>query len=216
MTGKRVGLCRRHRVVNPERLRHGRKHSDSRHRRCKYDCAQTRSGTWLQSNTELFEDDKLEKFRQMYETSTPTLTLQMINYAKNQIWHEEVLQVNGGIGVDLVLENGGTSSLVRRMKCTKRGGTVSQVGYLGKQNPEDLREMLSLLIDRKVNLRGINVGSKHDFEDLNAALAATAMRFCDTIDRKFSFWDAEAAIEHVWQAKQVGKIVLHMQHGSGQ
>ena len=163
-------------------------------------------------------DEKLARVKEAVNQQYPSsATLETVNYAKNKNWHEEVLHLTKGLGgVDLVLENGGTTSLVQSMKCTKRSGIISQVGYLGKQNPGDLTEMLSILIDRKINLRGINVGSKHDFEDLNAAIAATAMRFEDIIDRKFSFGDAEEAIEYVWQGKQVGKVVLQVEHGSGQ
>ena len=94
-------------------------------------------------------DEKLQRMRERY-SDPPLLTA---NYAKNENWHEEVLKLNGGVGVDVVLDNGGTSSLVRSMKCTRRGGVISQVGYLGKQDPKDLEEMLSVLIDRRVNLR---------------------------------------------------------------
>lgn len=76
-----------------------------------------------------------------------------INYSRTPEWHEEVLKLTDGIGVDLVVENGGSSSLVKSLKCTRRGGIVSQVGYLGKQKPEDLQELVSTIIDRRVILR---------------------------------------------------------------
>lgn len=76
-----------------------------------------------------------------------------VNYARNRNWHEEVLQLTNGVGVDIVVENGGTGSLVKSSKCTRRGGIVSQVGYLGKQNPMDLAELIPTIIDRRVILR---------------------------------------------------------------
>lgn len=79
--------------------------------------------------------------------------IQTVNYNKFPDWHEEVLKLTGGIGVDLVVENGGTPSLVKSIKCTRRGGTVSQVGYLGKQDPKHLEELVSQIIDRRVILR---------------------------------------------------------------
>lgn len=81
--------------------------------------------------------------------------IQTINYVKVPDWHEEVIKMNGGVGVDIVLENGGTSSVVRSMKAAKRGGTVSQIGYLSKQDPYEMRELLSVLIDRKISLRPV-------------------------------------------------------------
>ncbi|KAF2799752.1 NAD(P)-binding protein [Melanomma pulvis-pyrius CBS 109.77] len=151
-------------------------------------------------------DKKLEKISASF--STPPLS--MVNYAKNPAWEEDVLRLTTGMGVDLVIENGGTESLVKSMKCTRRGGIISQVGYLGRQDPQELAEFLPLLIDRRVTLRGINVGSKHDMEDLCAALSATQLDFSDIIDSVYSFDKAEEAIEYIWQGKQVGKIVIRL------
>ena len=43
-----------------------------------------------------------------------------------------------GTVVDLVVENCGTSSLVKSLKCTPRAGIVSQVSYLEKRDPQHL------------------------------------------------------------------------------
>lgn len=106
--------------------------------------------------------------------------------------------------------NGGTGSLVKSLKCTRRGGIVSQVGYLSTQDPNDLRELVSTIIDRKVHLRGINAGSKYDMEDFCAALSAARTPLDDLIDQTFPFEKAEEAVEYVWQGKQVGKVVLRL------
>jgi NADPH:quinone reductase-like Zn-dependent oxidoreductase len=76
-----------------------------------------------------------------------------VNYAKTPDWDQEVLRLTNGVGVDIVVENGGTSSLVKSLMCTRRGGVVSQVGYLAKQDPSDLRELIPTIIDRRVTLR---------------------------------------------------------------
>jgi NADPH:quinone reductase-like Zn-dependent oxidoreductase len=94
-------------------------------------------------------DEKLDKMKIKY-SRPPILT---INYSKTPNWDEEVMRLTDGIGVDIVVENGGTGSVVKSLKCTRRGGVVSQVGYLSKQDPNDLRELMPTLIDRRVNLR---------------------------------------------------------------
>jgi NADPH:quinone reductase-like Zn-dependent oxidoreductase len=94
-------------------------------------------------------DAKLQNMKEKYG-SPPLVT---VNYAKNPNWHEEVLKLTNGVGVDIVVENGGTGSLVKSMKCTRRGGIISQVGYLGKQNPAELAELIPTIIDRRVILR---------------------------------------------------------------
>ena len=79
--------------------------------------------------------------------------IQTVNYGKAPDWDRKVLELTGGTGVDLVVENGGTPSLVKSLRCTRRGGIVSQVGYLGKQNPMDLNDLVSTIIDRRIILR---------------------------------------------------------------
>lgn len=81
--------------------------------------------------------------------------IETINYKTNPEWHEDVLKLTNGIGVDLVVENGGSSSLVTSMLCTRRGGVVSQVGYLGGPKPEHLKEFVSTIIDRRLNIRSV-------------------------------------------------------------
>lgn len=94
-------------------------------------------------------DRKLQQMREKFSIP-PILT---VNYATNPNWHKEVLKLTDGVGVDIVVENGGTGSLVKSLKCTRRGGIVSQVGYLAKQNPIDLAELVPTIIDRRVILR---------------------------------------------------------------
>ncbi|RAK99893.1 zinc-dependent alcohol dehydrogenase family protein [Aspergillus ibericus CBS 121593] len=151
-------------------------------------------------------DEKLHQMKMKYP-SPPILT---VNYSQIPEWDQEVLKLTDGVGVDIIVENGGTGSLVKSLRCTRRGGVVSQVGYLSKQNPADLRELIPTLIDRRINLRGINAGSKHDMEDFCAALSASEMPLHDLIDKVFPFEQAEEAVEYVWQGKQVGKIVLRL------
>ncbi|KAL4802253.1 chaperonin 10-like protein [Aspergillus unguis] len=149
-------------------------------------------------------DAKLQRMEEQYPG------ILTINYRTTPDWDQEALRLTDSTGVDIVVENGGTGSLVRSLNCTKRGGVVSQVGYLSKQDPNDLRELVPTLIDRRINLRGINVGSKYDMEDFSAALVVGGTRLHDLIDKVFPFEQAEEALEYVWQGKQVGKIVLSL------
>lgn len=94
-------------------------------------------------------DEKLLQMKEKF-ARPPIIT---VNYATNPDWHAEVLKLTDGIGVDIVIENGGTGSLVKSVMCTRRGGVVSQVGYLAKQNPMGLAELVPTIIDRRVILR---------------------------------------------------------------
>lgn len=149
-------------------------------------------------------DTKLEQMANKYPG------ILTINYSKTPDWDKEALKLTASEGVDILVENGGTGSLVKSLKCTGRGGVVSQVGYLSKQDPADLRELVPTIIDRRINLRGVNAGSKYDMEDFCAALSAAQTRLHDLIDKVFPFEQAEDAVEYVWQGKQIGKIVLRL------
>lgn len=105
----------------------------------------------------ILSSSRYEKIQRVQQSngSAPILA---VNYAANPDWQEEVLRLTDGVGVDLVLENGGPQTLVKSLKCTRRGGTVSQVGYLtNREGWCELPELLSTLIDRRINLRYGNV-----------------------------------------------------------
>jgi threonine dehydrogenase-like Zn-dependent dehydrogenase len=87
---------------------------------------------------------------------------------------------------------------------------VSQFGYLGGPKPEHLKEFVSTIIDRRLNIRGINAGSKDDQDELMAAISTTQMTFEDILDSTWSSDKADEAIEYVWQGKQVGKVVIEL------
>ena len=82
----------------------------------------------------------------------PELPILTVNYGTNSSWHEEVLKHTNGVGIDIVLENGGPGTLLKSMKCTRRGGAVSQVGYLDREKFDDALEILPKLIDRRIIL----------------------------------------------------------------
>ncbi|KAL4984875.1 chaperonin 10-like protein [Aspergillus falconensis] len=151
-------------------------------------------------------DEKLSNISSQFP-NPPLLT---VNYATNPEWQEEVLKFTDGVGVDLVVEVGGSNSLVKSMKCTRRGGTVSQVGYLSKKDPAHMDGFFDVLIDRRIVLRGINGGSKQDMDSLCAALATVQMPLDDIIDSVEPFEKADAAIQYIWQGKQIGKLVLRL------
>ncbi|KAK3712765.1 hypothetical protein LTR37_008855 [Vermiconidia calcicola] len=151
-------------------------------------------------------DQKLQTVCEQF----PEPPISTVNYATNPNWHEDVLRHTDGVGVDIVLENGGPGTLLKSMKCTRRGGIVSQVGYLDRQKFDDALEILPLLIDRRIVLRGINAGSKADMNDLTAALTATRIKFDDIIDSTWAFDKADEALQYVWEGKQVGKVVIQI------
>nr|OQO30120.1 hypothetical protein B0A51_02860 [Rachicladosporium sp. CCFEE 5018] len=134
--------------------------------------------------------------------------VQGVNYRSDPAWEEHVLELTGGRGVDLVVENGGMESLVQSLKAVKKGGTISQVGYLGKQDTAALAGFVSLLIDKTATLRGINVGSRQEFERMNRFIETTRLRFEDVVGRVYGMDQVQEALEVLQAGLNVGKIVL--------
>lgn len=94
-------------------------------------------------------DEKLQKISSQF----PGPPISTMNYRTTPNWDEEVLRLTNGEGVDLVVEVGGASTIVKSLKCTRRGGIISIVGYLSGPKSEDLIDVIPLCIDRRVTMR---------------------------------------------------------------
>ncbi|KAK5687437.1 hypothetical protein LTS10_001575 [Elasticomyces elasticus] len=151
-------------------------------------------------------DEKLQHVRQVARKGV----VQTINYRTVPAWENEAISLNGGRGVDIVIENGGTSSLLQSLKAVSKGGTISQVGYLGKQDPADLAGFISLLIDKTVHLRGINVGSRQDFQEMNKLICATGLRFEDIVYQVFPVNQVQEAFDVLQSGTHVGNVVIKL------
>ncbi|OQO04015.1 hypothetical protein B0A48_10658 [Cryoendolithus antarcticus] len=138
----------------------------------------------------------------------PEGRVQGINHRSEPAWEEKVLKLTDGRGVDLVVENGGMESLVQSLKAVRKGGTISQVGYLGKQDTAALAGFVSLMIDKTVTSRGINVGSCREFERMNRFIEMTGLRFDDVIGRVYGIDHIQEAPEGLQTGSTIGKIVI--------
>ena len=58
--------------------------------------------------------------------------------------------------------------------------------------------------------RGINIGSRHEFEMMNRAVSANSLRFEDVIDKTFKFEQAAEALEYLWSGQHVGKVIIQV------
>ena len=141
-------------------------------------------------------DAKLERAKALGATHT-------INYVKTPVWHPEVRALNGGRGVDHVIEVGGPGSFLQSLQAIRIGGQINMVGYIGSK--EGAINPLEILY-RRATVRGIPVGSRESFEAMNRAIEANTMR--PVIDKVFPWTDAVAAIRYMQKGKHFGKIIL--------
>ena len=127
---------------------------------------------------------------------------EMINYVEHPEWHEEVMRLTGGRGVDNVIEVGGAGTLSRSIQSLGFGGQVSLIGVLtreGDTNPHGL--ML-----KGARIQGIFVGSRAMFENMNRAISANRMH--PVVDKVFPFDAVHDAFIYELEKKHFGKIVI--------
>lgn len=125
-----------------------------------------------------------------------------VNYIKHPEWHEEVLRITAGAGVDHVLETGGPGTFERSLKAAKVGGTISMIGFLADGPPPPL----SWALFKNLTIRTIYVGSVEMFESMNRAIEMHHIR--PVIDSRFPFDDAWGALKAFRQQQHVGKVVI--------
>ncbi|GME48504.1 hypothetical protein GTA08_BOTSDO05272 [Neofusicoccum parvum] len=149
-------------------------------------------------------DEKLHEIRNL----APEGTIGTINYKTHTDLVPEVLRLTDGKGVDIVVNNVGPSSLADNVKCLRRRGTVSLVGFLGGVSGAQDPEVILGVLMKTAHIQGIGVGSKKDFQNLNQFLEEKSLRIHSIIDRTFSFDDSKAAFDYLYSGKHKGKVVI--------
>ncbi|MDX1379543.1 MAG: NAD(P)-dependent alcohol dehydrogenase [Xanthomonadales bacterium] len=143
-------------------------------------------------------DEKLERARQLGAIGTA-------NYRKNPDWHQEIRALTGGHGVDQVLDIGGRETLPKALDALAYGGHVALIGGLtgyGSDLPTDAIMWIN------ATASGVYVGSRADFEAMNAFIAEHRIR--PEIDRVFGFGQAQEAFDYLESGAFLGKIVIQL------
>jgi NADPH:quinone reductase-like Zn-dependent oxidoreductase len=104
-----------------------------------------------------------------------------------------------------VLEVGGKDTLPHALASVAPGGHIALIGGLGGFG--GTIPALQLL-DRNVSVSGIYVGSRENFEALNAFIEKHDVK--PIIDKVFEFKDAPAAYELMESDQFLGKIVIRL------
>jgi NADPH:quinone reductase-like Zn-dependent oxidoreductase len=139
-------------------------------------------------------DEKLEQAKALGADVT-------VNYATSPEWGGPIKEATGG--VDLVIETVGASTLGIALSTVNKGARVAQVGLMsgvGASLP------LQFFIPRAVQMRGINVGGRDAYEQMNKAISLHKMR--PVVGDRFAFDQLGAALGRVAKGGHFGKIVL--------
>lgn len=144
-------------------------------------------------------DDKLAKAKALGADD-------LINYSKTPEWDKQVLQLTNGKGVDHVIEIGGAGTLERSLSAVRYGGQVHMIGFLA--GPKNFDVAMTVLF-KGAYLRGILVGSREMFQDMNASIENN--KILPVVDQVFEFEKAKDAYQYMISQKHVGKVVIRIQ-----
>jgi len=143
-------------------------------------------------------DEKLERAKALYACG-------VVNYRAHPDWHKEVLDLTGKRGVDHVLEVGGAGTLERSMKVMNVSGHIALIGILA--GPASAVDVFPLAL-KNATMSGIYVGSKENFEAMNAFI--TRHHIKPVVDRVFPFTEAADAYDYLASGSHFGKVVIRI------
>lgn len=128
-----------------------------------------------------------------------------VNYNDVPEWDRWALEQTDG-GADLIVEVGGLGTLPRSLRALRMGGTIAQVGVLTGVTPAEPLPLAAIL-HKQARIRGIYVGSRQDFIDMNRAISLTQMR---PIGEDFPWIHAREVLARLEEATHFGKLVMSM------
>jgi NADPH:quinone reductase-like Zn-dependent oxidoreductase len=143
-------------------------------------------------------DAKLERARKLGAFG-------VVNYRTNPDWQKTVRELTGGAGVNQVLEVGGRGTFVKALEALAFDGHVAMIGTLS-----GFAEQLPTgpLFQAGAHLTAVYVGSRADFEAMNAFIAEH--RLHPVIDRVVEFEQAPEVFELMAHGDYMGKIVVRI------
>ena len=127
----------------------------------------------------------------------------VVNYRTTPDWQHEVVALTEGEGAGHVLDIGGSATFERSLEAVRPGGNIYLVGFLGGTK---LELDLPKIFRRAAVLRGLSVGPRSAFEEMNAAIER--WRLEPVIDRTFTRQQLRAALETMADGAQFGKIAI--------
>jgi NADPH:quinone reductase-like Zn-dependent oxidoreductase len=130
---------------------------------------------------------------------------EVINYVETPEWGAKVLELTGGLGVDLVVEVGGPNTLPQSIMASTVGGRIAMVGIVGGMGSIDFRHMMG--VNHKVlTLFANGMGNRQDLESMLRFVAQNKIR--PVIDSVYPFDKAEDAYRFFAGRGHVGKVVI--------
>ncbi|MDD5468335.1 MAG: zinc-binding dehydrogenase [Anaerolineales bacterium] len=128
----------------------------------------------------------------------------LIDRSKEEAWSKAVFQLTQRRGVDVVVDNVGTT-FPQSFRAARKGGRILTVGNTGGPTFEiDNR----YIFGKHLSILGSSMGTRADFAAVMGLVFAGELK--PVIDRTFPLSQARAAQERLASGEQRGKIVLNI------
>jgi len=128
----------------------------------------------------------------------------LIDREKEPEWSKAVFSVTHKRGVDVVVDNVGTTYPLS-FRAARKGGRILSVGNTGGPKFEiDNRFVFS----KHLSILGSTMGTMQDFSDVMSLVTAGKLKVA--LDRSFPLKDARLAMERLEGGQQLGKITLEI------
>ena len=141
-------------------------------------------------------DEKIARARELGADET-------INYRQIPDWEKQARKLTDGLGVDHVIEVGGSDTLPKSLAAVRMGGAVSVIGVLSGN--ASTVSPVSILMN-SVRVQGIYVGSRVMFERMNRAIEFHRIK--PVIDKVFPWTELPDALRYLESQAHFGKICL--------
>jgi NADPH:quinone reductase-like Zn-dependent oxidoreductase len=129
----------------------------------------------------------------------------VIDRSQNENWSKGVYEMTGKRGVDVVVDNVGTTYM-QSFRAARKGGRILTVGNTGGPKFEfDNRYMFA----KHLSLLGSTMGTHADFGRVMGLIFAGKLH--PILDRDFPLSQARAAQEYLDSGCQMGKVTLAIQ-----
>jgi len=127
----------------------------------------------------------------------------VFNHSTNDKIDDEVLQITGGAGIDVVLDYVGPAVFPKNFKMVTKGGKMLFCGILtGRETTVSLHQLYL----RHLSMLGLYLGEKEELQELVNLCSEGKVR--PFISKKLSLKDAAKGHQMIAESNVIGKVVL--------
>jgi len=133
----------------------------------------------------------------------------VINYREDINWGVTAKRLTGSVGVDLIVDVTGPSSLKQSVASLKLDGIISVIGFVGGAESKEPMPTLLNTWTHFFTSRGLWVGNRMQMEDMCRAIEANVNKLRPVVDPKiFNLEELKEAYEYMGSGSNQGKVSI--------